>query len=327
MQRAEYNFVNSINAKETRQKYELCIKDFMRFLQVDNYDSLLKIDVEKSIINYIVDLRKKVSSSTLHTRLASIYHFYAMNDVLLNKNKIKKFKGEFLRAKKDRAYSHEEISKLLSNADLRMKVCILLMASSGLRLGALPLLKLKNIQDNKIAGVYEGTNQEYFTFVTPETTKLIDEYVDYRLRFGEKVRSESYLIRDLFNDFSPKTKGRQITKDTIREIIYHLLIKSGLNTGEVSMTHGFRKFFTTQLINSKVNPEIREMLLGHKIGLASCYYRPTEEEMYEEYEKAIDNLTIDPANRLQRKVETLQVEKSLIEDMALRLEALEKKNK
>ena len=40
------------------------------------------------------------------------------------------------------------------------------------------------------------------------------------------------------------------------------------------------------------------MLPGHKIGLASCYYRPTEEEMYEEYEKAIDNLTIDSKNEL-----------------------------
>lgn len=79
------------------------------------------------------------------------------------------------------------------------------------------------------------------------------------------------------------------------------------------LAHGFRKFFTTQLINSKVNPEIRAMLLGHKIGLASAYYRPTEQEMYEEYHKAMDNLTIDPANRLQRKVETLTVEKSRLD--------------
>ena len=70
------------------------------------------------------------------------------------------------------------------------------------------------------------------------------------------------------------------------------------------LAHGFRKFFTTQLVNSKVNPEIREMLLGHKIGLASSYYKPTSNEMMSEYEKAIDNLTIDPANRLQRKIDT-----------------------
>lgn len=37
------------------------------------------------------------------------------------------------------------------------------------------------------------------------------------------------------------------------------------------------------------------MLLGHKIGLASRYYRPSVEEMHEEYERATDNLTIDPS--------------------------------
>ena len=79
------------------------------------------------------------------------------------------------------------------------------------------------------------------------------------------------------------------------------------------IAHGFRKFFTTQLVNSKINPEIREMLLGHKIGLTSCYYKPSIDEMYSEYEKAIDNLTIDPANRLQRKIETLAIEKSRLD--------------
>ena len=89
---------------------------------------------------------------------------------------------------------------------------------------------------------------------------------------------------------------------------------------EVPRFHGFRKFFTTQLVNTKVNPEIREMLLGHKIGLASANYRPTFEEMYKEYSKAIDNLTIDPANRLQRKIEILTIEK-------FRLDRIEEKMK
>lgn len=94
------------------------------------------------------------------------------------------------------------------------------------------------------------------------------------------------------------------------------------------IAHGFRKFFTTQLVNSKINPEIREMLLGHKIGLTSCYYNPSIDEMYSEYEKAIDNLTIDPANRLQRKIETLTIEKSRldrIEEKILKMEQMYQK--
>lgn len=87
--------------------------------------------------------------------------------------------------------------------------------------------------------------------------------------------------------------------------------------------HGFRKFYTTQLVNSKVNPEIREMLLGHKIGLASSYYKPTVGEIMTEYEKAIDNLTIDPANRLQRKVEILTIEKSRLDVLEAKYQQLE----
>ena len=92
----------------------------------------------------------------------------------------------------------------------------------------------------------------------------------------------------------------------------------------MSSSHGFRKFFTTKAVNSKVNPEDREMLLGHKIGLASAYYRPTPEEIYAEYEKAIDNLTIDPANRLQRKVETLTIEKSRLDKIEAKMRKIEK---
>ena len=55
------------------------------------------------------------------------------------------------------------------------------------------------------------------------------------------------------------------------------------------------------------------MLLGHNIGLAGAYYKPTEEDIQIEYEKAVDNLTIDPANRLQKKVDKLEIEKNQFE--------------
>jgi hypothetical protein len=51
--------------------------------------------------------------------------------------------------------------------------------------------------------------------------------------------------------------------------------RAGVRTKEVKAGHGFRKFFTTQLINSEVNPEIREMLslnvfIIRKIKCPSC---------------------------------------------------------
>ncbi|HET6716513.1 MAG TPA: hypothetical protein VFG90_05240 [Nitrososphaeraceae archaeon] len=81
-------------------------------------------------------------------------------------------------------------------------------------------------------------------------------------------------------------------------------------TKEIAVFHGFRKFFTKQLVDSKLNPEIREMLLGHKIGLASAYYKPTVQDMVKEYLKAVNLLTINEENRLKQKVEILEIEKS-----------------
>lgn len=72
-----------------------------------------------------------------------------------------------------------------------------------------------------------------------------------------------------------------------------------------------------------MNPEIREMLLGYKIELASSYYRPTEQEMLEEYERAQDNLTISQENRLKQKVEKLEVDKKDYETLEKRLLAIE----
>ena len=57
------------------------------------------------------------------------------------------------------------------------------------------------------------------------------------------------------------------------------------------------------------------MLLGHKIGLASCYYRPTEEKMLEEYSKAVGLLTVNEENRLKLELKQVQIEKSKLDEL------------
>ena len=122
-------------------------------------------------------------------------------------------------------------------------------------------------------------------------------------------------------------------KESLEHLLQHWLVNSGVRQvdpvhglqhkrKEAPMLHGFRKFFTTQLVHSKVIPEIMEMLLGHKIG---AYYKPTEDEMLEEYMKAIDNLTINEENRLRKKVEKLEVEASQLQRLQAAVQRLEEK--
>jgi len=81
--------------------------------------------------------------------------------------KINRFIPVQKKVKKDRAYTHEEILKVLEIADERIRTIVLLMASSGIRLGAIPLLKLSNLNDFRLT-IYENDRKEYFTFITPE---------------------------------------------------------------------------------------------------------------------------------------------------------------
>ena len=53
------------------------------------------------------------------------------------------------------------------------------------------------------------------------------------------------------------------------------------------------------MIRSKVNPETREMLLGHSVGLSNSYYKQDANEILGEYLKAVDLLTINEENRLK----------------------------
>jgi integrase len=328
-----FNFINSLKSDVTKEIYQYHLTVFMKFCNVENFYELFIIpEPQSQIIKHLMSLREKgLSSNSISTRLNAIYHFYDMNDVALNKKKINMFKGEYSRKVVDRSYTHEEIKKVLDVSDLRCKVIVLLMASSGIRIGVLPTLRLRNIEKidsiYKIT-VYEGSNSQYYTFCTPECASFIDAYLQYRTRNGEKLEDKSFLIRDQFDitDLEQiRNRSKGISISTIGVLLDTILLKAGIRTidhtskfnrKEVARAHGFRKFFTTQLTNSNLNSEIREMLLGHKIGLASCYYRPTQKDMLKEYQKGIDSLTINEENRLKLKLEkSIQIEKSKIDEL------------
>ena len=102
-------------------------------------------------------------------------------------------------------------------------------------------------------------------------------------------------------------------------------INSSRKRKEVKMTHGFRKFFETMLVNTNLHETIIRKLTGHSQtgNLTQLYSKQTEAEMLHEYEKAIDALTIDPANRLRKKMEKLEVEKTQFDRLAAQIARLE----
>ena len=75
---------------------------------------------------------------------------------------------------------------------------------------------------------------------------------------------------------------------------------------EIPAVHGLRKFCITQMARAKVDTEVAKILTGHSIGVRGRYLNYTEDDLLQEYLKALDLLTINEANRLRRKVDVLQ---------------------
>jgi len=340
--RAYVNFINSLKSEQTKYKYRQALLKFLSYtkLSLEEMLDLPIADTENIVIDYLLGLKKKdLSLGFIGLNFSALKHFYFMNDVRINKEKIGKFLGEPKKKNVDRGYTPEEIKSLMDIADLRFKVVISVLASTGIRIGALSSLKLSHLKkkgDVYKFTIYENTADEYITFCTPECTNYIDSYLDYRTRSGERLKKDSFLIREQFdiNDFEQVRKeGRSITKDSMSNILHSLAIKAGLRKVNhnytyrerkpVPLAHGFRKFWMHQAVNSKLNPEIREMLLGRRIGIASAYFKPTEDEMLDEYMKAVDNLTINPENRLKRKVTVLQERNDRLDKVLDRLDKLE----
>jgi len=198
-----FNFINSLKSEVTKKEYEREIRLFLKYCNVVKLSDLLTIqEPQRQIINYLMSLKERgLSYNSVSLALYAIYHFYEMKDIELNKKKINMFKGEFTKVS-DRAYTYDEIKKILDVSDLRIKSIVLLMCSSGLRIGSIPLLKLRNLEKidstYKIT-VYEGTNSQYYTFCSPECTHFIDSYLEYRTQNGERLHKDSYLIRDQFD--------------------------------------------------------------------------------------------------------------------------------
>ena len=267
------NFINSLRSAKTKDVYDKSLKQFMKFSNVESYYSLLLLanqsqDIEEKIKQYIIDVRdRELSTSFMHIFLSSVKAFFEMNDIEnIRWHKLKRFMGEKTPKHDDRCYNHEEILNMLNVSDLKQKVVILLMCSAGLRVGALPTLLLKHLKKDPSQAVYKidvykglkGKGQ-YYTFCSPECVNAIDSYLEFRERCGEKITGDSPLLRkDFDSDFHESARNNvyPVNAHSISMSLFHLLIKIGVRTidhvssrnrKDVKLTHGFRKFFETQL--------------------------------------------------------------------------------
>jgi len=335
-----YSIDQGLESEESKQQYKW---HFDRFLKWAGYKystvitpaKVLEMGEQepKKLQNLIIEYlskymheQKGLKHATIKNGMSAILHFLDINDIELHRKKISKFIPPDEQYVSDKAYTKKDIQKLLDTADSRYKTVILLLAN-GMRIGALPGLELRDLEEISLPGqpkiykiwVYSRSKKHrYYTFVTPECSKQIDGYLQFRKNEGEKDVSihpdnTSPLIRDQFTlgDRVQASKPQHMALGTIEKTLERIIIKSGIGTlGTVMMSHGFRKYAITMMKKAKVDFSDREYLVGHRIsrGLDVNYDRTTEEERLEEWGKAINFLQIDKSFQLEKELEIAKTE-------------------
>jgi integrase len=344
----------------TKNSYTKALRLYMKFKGLTDCEQLLKGEpklIQANIIDWLIHLKEvqNLSYASISLYCTALHHFYDMNDIAgLNWKKIGSFIGENIKTVKDRPYTKEEISKLLDAAqDKRLKIAILLMCGSGLRIGSISELKLGSLEPISKYGiyqirVYEHTKQEYITFCTPECASVINSYLEYRRRNGDRLKPSEPLLRDEFDiddqirAASPKT----LSTFSLRARIFRLLVSSGVrerkpelekasneemepNTRpqyerrEVMQCHGLRKFFSTTCTLQGLPPLTVEFLMGHKVGLTGVYFKPMQSDLLEGNDKMLGYanimkfLTISEEHKLRLEVKQLTKEQDEIAIMKL----------
>jgi hypothetical protein len=326
-------FLYAVKSPESKRQYPRRFKMFLDFLnlsgdlqnQAKEFLRNAKANpkgVQDNLIQFISyqnerAKRGEISVSTIPNYYRATKLFCEMNDVVLGWKKIARGMERVRKAANDRAPTLEEIKRVTEYPDRRIKPIVYTMVSSGIRIGAWDYLLWKHVSSTtndkgEIVGakllVYAGDPEEYYTFLTPEAYNSLKDWMDFRASYGEKITGESWVMRDIWQttnitygaNLGLATCPKKLKSSGIKRLLERALweqgirhpLGEGIRRHEWKAAHGFRKFYKSHA-EQVMKPINVEITMGHNIGVSASYYKPTENEVMQDYLKAADILTIN----------------------------------
>ncbi len=314
------------------------VKRFLKFIEYGDPETALeairsgKLDVEDELdrrdTGFIDTMLDTLANKTVHTYCYGVKKWLEVNDVKIDWSRVET-PTTSVNLNEDRAPTPKELRTLIScGSQQKDRVGTLILASSGLRIGTLLGLKLRDVdldypdvaritvkraRGRKFSRRSKrgGQVKMYVTWITPEAKEALVDYLHSREVSGEIITPDS-----------PVIMGRQGPMDVsgFERRWYEMLKKAGLDqkshTQYILHLHVLRKYFRTHCIG--VDSAFREHWMGHKGGyLDESYFKAEERRHLEEYRKAIPHLSIYSRELEELRREMQSMSESLEEKMRL----------
>lgn len=210
----------------------------------------------------------------------------------------------------EKALTKEILIRLLRICHQKLQTSILVIVSSGLRIGELVQLRLDDVDFTstptkiRVRAETTKTRQGRETFISVEATKALKDYLvryfDWNEKgdnshmhqkpiFGRTSKGDTYDNQKISGNRWASELSLQQSLRTHVDKIPELNIKNE-NDRSLIHWHSFRKYFRTT-VGNEVNRDFAEALMGHDFYM-STYYNLSEEKKRELYLKAEPELTI-----------------------------------
>jgi integrase len=305
---------------ETLRRYIEGIQSFCKYMKATSPDQALEMlrassDITATLDGYI-DYLIKVGFKPVNMKA----HFFGVKKWLAV-NRVNGVDWSYISKPKvstmikDRIPTKVELSRILTNKiSLRDQAFFTVSLASGLRIGTLSNLKLKDykpIEELGLITVEGGPNRKlpigksYFTFITPEARKLLDEYLATRKNL---LPGSPLFAKEDGQPLSPYVTN--ITRQWHRLLTRANLDKKVENHAYLELHgHTLRKYFQTNCKLAGCRADFVDFWMGHHPArqdeyLNDSYFRPEIQSHIAEYRKAVSALQLS---------ETVQFEKAMTE--------------
>ena len=226
---AEY--LSVLRSPKTVQSY----REGIRYVTGGDPDGFLqsalrdKQAAEDRLIEFIVKERGRVQPATIVNPVIALRSFTQYNEVSFNWERVTRALPAAKKVADDRAPEIGEVRRLMEVCDIRIKAVVLMLFSSGLRVGGFwypkpdrrfECMRVKDLfvtwggRDEEVPlatwlasptdpdgafarlRVYRDTPDVYSTFISTEAFAALRTYLDARARIGERLNGDSPLIRN-----------------------------------------------------------------------------------------------------------------------------------
>lgn len=320
--------------KSTFKTYLQCLKKYCEVTGMTPVELITEAEAEEEsgirmrnrrINLHLLKFRKALEDenkapSTINLYYYAIRSFYDAMDIELPR--IRRPSGDIcLEQNYGRLITRKELRALVSMAPPREKALIYLMALSGMAQAEARRLTIRKFLDaagdaigrelKTVEDLFEAeedlkeeiitldivrkkVNYRYMTFIPPEATREIINYLKERM-YG---RNEKIRVRDYEGALFVKRNGEDIDRDIIVTNFRRIGLEAGFKKRDGAYSfwraHALRKYFISTIINKIGDKILADFLAGHKISdVDRAYWYMDPEDLKRRYMKALPYLSID----------------------------------